>query len=259
VKGDNDREFADSERVYLGRTRSPENERLHVERYRLAAAFVRQDHVVLDAACGSGYGTQLLADVAARVVGLDISAHAVDYALQHYSRPNVDYRRADLESPIALNDANFDVIVSFETLEHISNQRRLLTEFHRLLKTGGLLIMSTPDRDVFQQLAYQSAFHVHELSKLELTSLVGDHFKIVELYGQVPYIPVGWHKVVRLLASLDVFNLRSRLGKADGFLRKVRRAMVPIVVSEDGTNTVRITLNGNEHSHVYLIVVASKL
>lgn len=177
-------EFQEGERIYLGKT---QRARIadHLARYEFALTHVRDDSVVLDAASGSGYGTEILSRKAGRVVGLEISEHALAYAEAHHRNQRIEYRRADLNDTLDLPSESFDVVVCFETLEHVLLQHHLLAEFHRVLKPSGTLVISTPDRWVFSWLdGYRNRFHVHELTKVEFLKGLGQGFEVSALYGQ---------------------------------------------------------------------------
>ena len=140
---------------------------------------------VLDAACGEGYGSALLAKVADDVVGVDIDPASVAHARDRYgAQLNLRYEVADAtELPFA--DASFDLVVSFETLEHLSAQERLLRGFERVLADDGLLVVSSPDKRTYSELAgFRNEFHVRELYREELLDLLMPHFGEVRLYGQ---------------------------------------------------------------------------
>ena len=118
---------------------------LHLKRYEFALPYCR-GATVLDAGCGVGYGTAHLAQVAERVVGVDVSHDAVSYARAHYAGANVEFHVADvLELPFA--DDSFDVVCSFEIVEHVADAERFVTELARVLKPGGRLVLSTPRAD----------------------------------------------------------------------------------------------------------------
>ncbi len=117
----------------------------HYQRYYSALPLVRGKKV-LDAACGEGYGTALLAKAAAHVTGIDISPDAIARAKGSYSQEG---RVRFIEGSIAelpLEDYSIDVVVSFETIEHVPEdiQHKFLDEIARVLKKDGFLIMSTP-------------------------------------------------------------------------------------------------------------------
>lgn len=120
----------------------------HVVRYQLAATLVRPGDTVLDAACGLGYGSHVLASLspAARITGIDLSDWAVDFARRNYASDRVDFRCGSL--PEALDevpDASVDFVVSLETLEHVTDPQALLAAFDRVLKPGGRIFVSVPN------------------------------------------------------------------------------------------------------------------
>lgn len=156
----------------------------HWHRYAFARPLAAGKRV-LDAACGEGYGSALLAEVAAEVTGVDIDAASVAHARGRYSgQARVHYQCADAtELPFA--DRSFDLVVSFETLEHLAAQERLLAGFARVLDDDGVLVISSPDKRVYSELAgFRNEFHVRELYREELLALLKPHFPTVRLYGQ---------------------------------------------------------------------------
>ena len=110
---------------------------IHEKRYRFALPHCTGKRV-LDAACGVGYGTALLADTAAEVVGVDVSEDAIAYARSRYARPNVEFRVEDLLRP-HLDDRSFDVVCSFETIEHLPDRETYLEHVGRVLRDDGVL------------------------------------------------------------------------------------------------------------------------
>lgn len=156
----------------------------HWHRYAFALDLVRGKRV-LDAACGEGYGSNLLADAAASVVGVDLSAQAIDHARSRYgSRTNLEFVQADATA-LPFEDARFDVVVSFETLEHLHAQERLIEGFARVLADDGLLVISSPDKRIYSDvMGFDNEFHVRELYRDELLDLLRPHFPQLRLYGQ---------------------------------------------------------------------------
>lgn len=156
----------------------------HWHRYAFALPLVRGKRV-LDAACGEGYGSNMLAGQAAEVVGVDISPEAVQHARARYaSRSNLAYEVSDA-SALGFADRNFDVVVSFETLEHLVAQEALVAGFARVLADDGLLLISSPDKATYSDIAgFRNEYHVRELYREELLELLRPHFPYVRLYGQ---------------------------------------------------------------------------
>lgn len=157
----------------------------HWHRYAFALAWARGRRV-LDAACGEGYGAALLARGGAQVTAVDVSAEALEHARARYGElPGLSFVEADVADLAQLPDASFDLIVSFETLEHLEAQDAMLAGFRRLLAPGGLLLISTPDRRVYSdQTGYRNEFHVRELYRDEFEALLGRHFGAHRLLGQ---------------------------------------------------------------------------
>jgi SAM-dependent methyltransferase len=155
----------------------------HMARYIFAADFVK-DKTVLDAGCGSGYGTDFLASQGAKyALGIDISPEAIAYAQAHYQRDNLEYRVMDVTEP-DLNDGSFDVIVAFELIEHLQNQERFLAEMARVLKNDGLFIISTPNREVYRLGLEPNPFHTKEFNFEEFYQILSRYFYNVKVLAQ---------------------------------------------------------------------------
>ena len=154
----------------------------HFARYAMALEFVTGKRV-LDCACGEGYGSALLAERALSVLGLDCSVQAVAHARERYSKINL---RFDVADATALKlEQCADVVVSFETLEHLAAQDAMLAGFKRALSSDGLLLLSSPDKLNYSDIpGYHNEFHVKELYRVELEALLARHFKHVRLYAQ---------------------------------------------------------------------------
>lgn len=158
----------------------------HLHRYVLAAGLVK-GLKVLDAACGEGYGSDLLARTAAHVTGVDVSESAIRHARQRYenaAQGRLQFSQSDVTG-LPFDDDSFDAIVSFETLEHLDSQKQMLAEFRRVLKPHGWLLISTPDRTEYNRHAAEpNPWHVRELEKDDFTSLLETRFPARRLLGQ---------------------------------------------------------------------------
>jgi SAM-dependent methyltransferase len=154
----------------------------HMIRYAYAAPFVVGKRV-LDISCGTGYGTQFLAQQGAReVVGVDVDELAVTYASKFYAHPNVRFIQSDAHYVQSLEDASFDVIVSFETIEHLPNPRKFVIELKRLLKPDGQLFLSCPND--YRVTPWLSEFHLHKFRFSEFRELVLSSFSEAAFLGQ---------------------------------------------------------------------------
>ncbi len=157
----------------------------HMHRYAFAAGFAAGKRV-LDAACGEGYGSALLARVGASVLGVDIAEDSVAHARQRYAGvERLSFAHGDATLLDQYADASFDLITSFETLEHVLEQERMVAGFRRLLAPGGLLLISSPDKRTYSDLRnYHNEFHLRELYRDQLESLLAAHFPATRLYAQ---------------------------------------------------------------------------
>jgi SAM-dependent methyltransferase len=153
----------------------------------LATQFDFSEKKVLDCGCGTGYSLAFISSRTpeAHYVGIDVDDNAIAYARTRYA--GLDFRVMD---GMALNfePSSFDVVLSFEVLEHLNEdqQRRYLSEMHRVLRSGGTLVLSTPNKDVFSLGHYLSLnlFHVRELTLDQLLNLLSEEYKSIEVCGQ---------------------------------------------------------------------------
>lgn len=158
----------------------------HYHRYAFALSLAEGKRV-LDAACGEGYGSALLARCARHVLGVDISIEAISHANKRYAaqQENLSFRQADVAALDALPSASFDLICSFETLEHLQAQEAMLAGFRRLLAPGGVLLVSTPDRHNYSDMpGFNNEHHVRELYRHEFEAMLATEFREVRLYAQ---------------------------------------------------------------------------
>ena len=156
----------------------------HWHRYHFAAGFVA-GRSVIDVACGEGYGSALLSRTAARVTGIDASAQTVALARRRYSgAANLQFVEGRCEA-MPVGDASADVVVSFETLEHLENPRALIAEAARVLRPDGLFMVSTPNKAVYtDQTGYHNPYHPSELQESEFVEALQERFGGVRLFGQ---------------------------------------------------------------------------
>jgi SAM-dependent methyltransferase len=161
----------------------------HWHRYAFARRFVAGRRVA-DVACGEGYGSALLAETAASVVGVDIDAATLAHARSAYAtRANVRFLEGSA-SALPLGDASVDVVVSFETIEHVDaeDQPRMIAEFARVLTPDGIVVLSSPNRPEYSDArGHVNPFHRHELDRDELNGLVEPHFPAQRWHRQRRY------------------------------------------------------------------------
>jgi len=167
----------------------------HVYRYAFASQYVGGKRI-LDIACGEGYGSAALMRSGAReVIGVDISADACAHAKKKYG---IDARQGSGEQ-IPLEERSVDVIVSFETIEHVPDPYRFLDECARVLVPGGVLVISTPNKGIYLSNLAPNPHHCSEMTQEEFSSALRERFRGIEFYTQRPR-SAGWWSV-RTLAS----------------------------------------------------------
>ncbi len=181
-------------------------------RYRFACQFVR-DADVLDVACGSGMGSDLMRRQGAKnCVGMDLSLDAVSFATHRY--PRCSFAACDAVR-LAARTGSFDCVVSLETLEHLPDPEEFVAQCARALRPGGRFIVSTPNRPVYRWLD-PNPFHIREFSREELLELLGRHFAACELYGQ------NWHFYPTFVARRTLMHWLSVLGLKEPLKRLLK-------------------------------------
>jgi ubiquinone/menaquinone biosynthesis C-methylase UbiE len=154
----------------------------HLHRYAIVQSLIK-DKIVLDIASGEGYGSNLMAQKAAHVTGVDISREAVQHAGQKYVKGNLRFIDGSITS-IPLEDHSVDVIVSFETLEHHDQHDQMMHECKRVLKNDGLLVISTPEKDNYKKIDPFNPYHIKEVTLHEFEHLLKTYFSYVNIFHQ---------------------------------------------------------------------------
>jgi SAM-dependent methyltransferase len=192
----------------------------HADRYSFASGFVRGAKV-LDVASGVGYGARILLTEgqALSVTGLDNCGDAVEYAREHYSAPGAGFVLGDCHC-MPFEAGTFDAVVSLETLEHVIDHQLFVREIIRVLRRGGTLVMSTPNK----RYDSKNPFHHSRFSLKDFQGLLEPLFGQVEYYGQECMSRpaslaarinrvVGYLMPQQVLDRLYVLKLRALSGK----------------------------------------------
>lgn len=155
----------------------------HIHRYLFALQFCVGKRV-LDIASGEGFGSALLAQASEYVIGIDIAEEAVQHAQANYGSTCLEFRRGDcLDLPLA--DASVDVVVSFETLEHITDHEKFFFEIRRVLRPGGVFVVSTPDTNVYTlESGFSNPHHLKELTRSEFRASILARFRYCSFFEQ---------------------------------------------------------------------------
>lgn len=152
----------------------------HIARYKFALNYAKNMNIA-DIASGTGYGAEILLKEggAKTVIGVDINQDTVEYANRIHSGCGVNFicKSADKSD---LSDGSVDVVVSFETIEHVTDDLKLLSEFHRILKPRGKLICSTPNNWPFEA----APFHVRIYDRQLFENTLSKFFTVEAMYNQ---------------------------------------------------------------------------
>jgi 2-polyprenyl-3-methyl-5-hydroxy-6-metoxy-1,4-benzoquinol methylase len=139
---------------------------------------------VLDVGCGEGYFAAALLDAGAEVVAVDVAAEPLRRARSIH--PALDLRLVEPEASLPLEDTSFDVVWAGETIEHVADTAQWLSELRRVLRSGGLLLITTPDHGPLSRLwvglsraAFQARFdpradHLRFYTRQLLADLLAD-------------------------------------------------------------------------------------
>lgn len=199
----------------------------HLHRYAIANDFI-EGKVVLDIASGEGYGSNILAQKALKVIGVDIDIDSVKDANEKYIKNNLKYIVGSADN-IPIESNSIDVVVSFETIEHHDKHDEMLLEIKRVLKKDGLLIMSSPDKKNYSDIPnFKNRFHVKELYFEEFEEIIKKNFKFSDFYVQ---------KALNLNSIVADFSDFSKMNVYSGN---------------------HINVKQEENIHLYIIAVASE-
>ncbi len=154
----------------------------HLQRYEWVLPHVQKLNC-LDDGCGSGYGTHYLAENGiGTIIGIDLSDNAIEYANKHCKTEKCMFKQMDALN-LEFEDKYFDVVISFDVLEHISEEKQVafISEVARVLNDDGVAYIGCPNATVS---VAHNKFHLKELSKKEFESLLQTSFKEVTIFGQ---------------------------------------------------------------------------
>jgi len=167
---------------------------------------------VLDAGCGEGYNTQALSDAAEQVTGVDYSKDAIEFCRRTWTHPNLRFEHIDLTRPEGFDDT-FDLVLNFQVLEHIEDDRSFLRALQSRLAPGGALLLTTPNRLMSFS---ENPYHIREYTADELRALLDGVFGSVTMRGvrgndKVTRFDQARQRSVRRILRLDPLGVRNLL------------------------------------------------
>ena len=186
---------------------NPIHQRL-LKAYYIAKEYVNGD--LLEIGCGEGRGVGLLQELVNNYNGIDKIAEVVD-------KLSVQYPQASFEQsiipPLAFNDKKFDSVISFQVIEHINDDKRFIEEISRVLKPGGVALLTTPN---IKMSLSRNPWHIREYTASELTELCEPFFSKVEMLGITGNDKVMQYynqnkDSVKRLTRFDVLDLQHKL------------------------------------------------
>jgi ubiquinone/menaquinone biosynthesis C-methylase UbiE len=157
---------------------------IHLATYKYCIPFVTGKKV-LDYGCGTGYGTSLIGKYCTQITGIDISPEAINYARSHFSVPNLSYlqiKPAEI-APLPFPDGSFDVVLSFQVIEHVQDVSAYLREIDRVLAPAGRVAIATPDRSarLFSFQKPWNIWHLREYTQKQLHDTLSEYFSNINV------------------------------------------------------------------------------
>ena len=158
------------------------------------------DCIILDVACGTGYGSYYISDKAKKVIGIDVSSKAIDFCKKKYKRDNLIFLQMDC-TDLKFDDNTFDIVISQDTIEHVQEDKKVLSEVKRILRHNGTFIVFTPHSQRHNEKP-ANVHHIREYSKDSFEELITNYFSEIRFYGR---------------------RLSKELAKLESDLNKIRR------------------------------------
>ena len=182
----------------------------HLFAYEFARNFISVNSFVLDIGSGEGYGAYLLSQQAKKVVGFEVDVGAVDHASKKYSSNNLAFVLYN-GMKIPFSDNYFHCVTCFQVIEHVADDELFVSEIFRVLKKGGILILTTPNR-TYRLWSWQkpwNKYHVREYYPSELEELMKKYFPSIKILGIKGTEDVQRIEINRVkINKFDFLNLR---------------------------------------------------
>jgi 2-polyprenyl-3-methyl-5-hydroxy-6-metoxy-1,4-benzoquinol methylase len=220
----------------------------HMSRYKWASNY-SSNKKILDAGCGNGYGTHYLSLHAESIVGVDIDQETIDKAKKNFFSKNVEFKKTNVNNLPFENDS-FDLVISFEVIEHLSDYQTYFNEIKRVLKPGGVFIFSTPNKLFTDNNDLKfNPYHLKEYYHEEILRITEKNFKDCEIFGQKynseiieisKSVEQKWSKALNFIKKIDVVNMRSLFSKTSE--AKITKAVKRIIGGSDYNNVTKIGL-----------------
>lgn len=202
----------------------------HLAAYKYIASYINKKKSVLEIGCSDGYGSFLISKISKEIIALDIDEKTIRDARRQYNIRNLNFV---VGSALSLPWSNkFDIVVSFQVIEHLTDVELYLREVKKVLKKEGVFIVSTPNRRLRLKSGEKpwNKFHIHEFEKEELKQILEQYFTKVAILGlhaseEIYQAEKKRLYLRRLIARLDPLNLYERLPSelTDGIVRLIKK------------------------------------
>lgn len=228
---------------------------MHFKAYEQVASLA-EGKTVLDLGCNRGYGSHIISKTAESVVGVDVSLAAVQAARSSYGAEGIEFQLVDGQA-LPFDDNCFDILTSFQVIEHIDDYSPYLTEIIRTLKPAGRVVFTTPNALVRLEPGMKpwNRFHVREFSPQELQSLLETYFDDVQIFGlkaDSEIYEIEYKRVQKLLARAKRRQAKSPFRRGfKNFREKLKTVMKNIlpgqlqsVISMKKSSSKKVTPSG---------------
>ena len=179
----------------------------HFCAYKFAQTFCNRDTRVLDIGCGEGYGIHYLAEFAKTATGIDYSTEAIEYAAKKYQRGNLEFIVHDMRALRLLNK-RFDLICSFQVIEHLKEAVEFLGGIQSLLEERAVFLCSTPNK--FDASPHSEVpcnkFHLKEYEAGEFRELLGRYFSSVDMFGLKRSKKFNFYRRIKKIGLCNFFS-----------------------------------------------------
>lgn len=224
----------------------------HLARYQLSAAYAKNAGVILDVACGLGYGSALLARQYpnARIIGIDISTYAIDYARANFASvlPNLEFHVADACELSMIPEGSVDLVVSFETIEHVPDPAKFLTGVILRMKPDAMFIGSVPNLWIDETGKDPNPWHFHVFDLPKFYQLFDGRLNVSAVYRQNAG---GWLRNPTSGPVLRPVRLpvTDQLEDAEWWIIAAQKA--PVLVTASAPRPKVWLIDGDTRGHLY--------
>ena len=186
----------------------------HIERYFFACNYLKPGDLVLDIACGTAYGTAILLENGCNVIGADIDRSHIENLKQALNYEN--FEQADITA-LPFRSNKFDAVVCFETIEHVADGNKVLKELKRVLRSGGVIVCSTPNI----RYTDHPVWHVKEYTPKEFYGLASNYFDNIEYFAQY----ITHFDLIRDISKRFIRKTAKRILAQSSILEKIKESV----------------------------------